>query len=185
MKNFMLLSVLLVVACGGEDSEPSTPDAMAMDGALDAMLADASGSDADVDDAEVPDAMAMDAASPDAASPDASLPDGGGSDAGFAEGGIPMLTCPEVETVYGTLVGPPGMRCGMGDTCHVLDGHCSVGLGGCYYAVTTTVTQESLDEVRSWWVGNGCDEGAGVCDCGPRPSGAACVMGRCQFVESM
>ena len=181
MKNALVLSVLLVVACGGEGSDPSALDAMAMDGALDAMPMDASGSDADMSDAEVPDAVAMDAASPDAMAPDATRPEGGASDAGFAEGGIPTLTCPEVEAVYDALVGPPGMRCGMGDACHVIDGHCSVGLGGCYYAVTTTVTQDSVDEVRNWWVGNRCDEGVGVCDCGPRPAGAECVMGRCQF----
>lgn len=189
MKITLPVLALLLVGCGSDDAPPPATDAMTLDGALDAASPDAVASEAGAPDASSLDASSLDASSPDASRADASRadasrPDASRPEAGLSEAGVPMLSCTEIETVYEALVGRSGMRCGMAGECHVVDGHCSVGLGGCYYAVTTTVTQESLDEVSRWWTAARCHIGAPVCDCGPRPRGARCDSGGCLLTPS-
>jgi hypothetical protein len=63
------------------------------------------------------------------------------------------------------------------DTCTVLDGHCNVGLGGCFEVVNAALPQAQLDFLAQQWQSSGC--GGGICDCPPAPAGAACVGGMC------
>jgi len=178
-----IFTLLLITSCASDDAPPMA-DASLMDATVDGPVTDAS-----EPDGSLADAMSMDASSPDAEIPDASIPDVGipdvsVPDVGAPDSGTPMLSCAEIQSVYDALVGPAAMRCSMPGTCQILDGHCGVGLGGCYHAVTTTVTQDALDEVARWWTANRCDVGAPVCDCGPRPSGARCDSGGCLAIPS-
>lgn len=182
----ILLSVfalLFITSCASDDAPPMA-DATAMDATVDGPVADGSSPDAMTMDAMTMDASAPDSSIPDASIPDVGIPDVSIPDVGVPDGGTPMLSCMEIQSVYDALIGPAAMRCSMPSSCQILDGHCGVGLGGCYYAVTTTVTQEALDEVARWWTANRCHIGAPVCDCGPRPSGARCDSGGCLPISS-
>jgi hypothetical protein len=69
-------------------------------------------------------------------------------------------------------------RCELSEDCHLLNGQCSVGLGGCYEAVNTELEQETLNELGRSFSDLGCTEG--VCDCG-RPPAVVCDGGSCAF----
>ncbi|MFV8751562.1 hypothetical protein ACNOYE_13545 [Nannocystaceae bacterium ST9] len=83
--------------------------------------------------------------------------------------------CVEIELEYEAIVGMT--ECVTDSDCKVIDGHCGVGLGGCYYTVNTNVDESVLDELAQLWSGGGCTEG--VCDCGPSPDFAVCEAGTC------
>ena len=166
-------SLSMLSGCGGDDAPPMA-DATAMDATVDAPVSDASSPDAMIMDASVPDSSIPDVSIPDASIPDASVPD--------AE--PPMVSCMEIQSFYEDSVGgPSATECPAPGFCEVRTGHCSVGLGGCYYAVARWVSQESLDHIARQWTDNGCDVGAPVCDCGPRPRYAVCGRGdgRCRL----
>jgi hypothetical protein len=59
--------------------------------------------------------------------------------------------------------------------------HGGVGLGGCYYAVNSSVTQGDLDVLAAMWQAAGCM--TGVCDCAPTPAAATCAQRTCVPVE--
>jgi hypothetical protein len=87
--------------------------------------------------------------------------------------------CADLQAEYEALIAG-GASCTAGvDSCVILNGHCSFGLGGCYHPVEDAVTQEMLDTIAEQWVANDCDEGSPVCDCPPPPDGAACTDGAC------
>lgn len=88
-------------------------------------------------------------------------------------------TCAALEAMYEALVGPTSMRCGAPGECHILFGHCGVGLGGCHYALNTGVTQAQLDALATRWTAMGCDVGRPVCDCPVPPDMVRCDAGGC------
>jgi hypothetical protein len=107
---------------------------------------------------------------------------GGGGAAGSSggdggAGGGAQLTCQQIQMAYDNAVGGSKTCNAQTDTCTVLDGHCEVGLGGCYHVVTSDLPQAQLDFLAQQWVAGDC--GGGVCDCPPSPAGATCLGGMC------
>ena len=94
-----------------------------------------------------------------------------------------LESCRDVERVYEALTGPAGSACRPEIGCHILFGHCGVGLGGCYYAVSRTVRQEHLDALSERYIElDGLATCAsGVCRCARPPERAVCIDGECQF----
>ncbi len=89
--------------------------------------------------------------------------------------GPPAETCDDIEAAYTAATTGDAMSCET--ECHILNGHCGVGLGSCYYGVNTGVSQSELDGIATRWVRLGC--GGAVCDCGPPPESVRCDAGGC------
>ncbi len=84
-----------------------------------------------------------------------------------------LETCNQVANLYDFLV-DSFSQCG-GDACHVLAGHCTVGLGGCHYGVTTALEQADLNELAARWVDLGCfDPADPICECPAPPETVGC-----------
>jgi hypothetical protein len=98
-------------------------------------------------------------------------------DAGTEPDAASVESCDDIEGEYQTTV-LAAQRCTAPGLCHVLLGHCGVGLGGCYYGANTDLTQEILDAIAARWVSAGCMEGAAVCGCSAPPS-VRCDSGGC------
>jgi hypothetical protein len=92
-----------------------------------------------------------------------------------------LATCEDVRAVYNFLTERVDPSCNPAVGCHVVLGHCGIGLGGCWYAVSRTVKQEYLDALaeRFLELGGLRECVSGVCDCAPPPPSASCVEGRC------
>jgi hypothetical protein len=67
--------------------------------------------------------------------------------------------------------------CAGDDECHIVVGHCSVGLGGCHYALNTAVEQGELDALGAMWAQGQC--GGAVCGCIQPPVVSVCDNGHC------
>ena len=89
--------------------------------------------------------------------------------------------CSDIEAEYQAALTTGAVCSVSADTCHVVNGHCGVGLGGCYHAVNDGVTQGALNEIAGRWSGLSCDVGRPVCDCAVPPSSASCVADSCAF----
>ncbi len=88
------------------------------------------------------------------------------------------LTCAELEAEYDGLV---AMTQCNGDTdCKIVEGHCGVGIGGCFHAVNLSVDPAQLAAIAQTYSNQGCT--SGVCDCPATPESAACVDGFCEPV---
>lgn len=105
----------------------------------------------------------------------------------FIEGSIctsQLMTCDEVRGIYGSLIHLEA-SCRPEVGCHVLNGHCWIGLGGCYHAVPRTIRQEHLDALAERFLDLGgletCAES--FCVCPPPPQGVECLGGGCRLVE--
>lgn len=173
MKYTLLLLALPLLACGSDDTPLPTPDGSSGDATVDSALPDSSPPDGSGPDASPPDGATADASPPDASPPDASPPDAGPPDAMMMS-----VECSDLQMAYDGLL-LAGVRCMRPGECHVVNGHCSSGLGGCYHALNVAVTQEVLDAVAARWVTMRCDVGAAVCDCPAPPRGARCDSGGC------
>lgn len=88
-------------------------------------------------------------------------------------------TCADLEAEYEALVGVTASMCGAPGECHIVYGHCGVGLGGCHYALNVSTTQEALNDLASRWTAMGCDAGRPVCDCPMPPEDVRCDAGGC------
>ena len=89
-----------------------------------------------------------------------------------------LRTCDEVFELYRFLTEEDGALCEGPDSCHYVDGHCAVGLGGCFYFVNQSVRSQHLDALARRWNELGpC--AAWVCDCGRPQRMPACTDGRC------
>jgi hypothetical protein len=95
-----------------------------------------------------------------------------------------LKSCEDVLAVY-ELVIAGGRRCRAELGCHIVFGHCGIGLGGCYHAVNRTVRQEHLDALAQRFVElNGTiDCVRPVCACAPPPRDAVCADQACVPVE--
>jgi len=177
----ILISLTLLTACSdpAAPSPNAMPDSNMMDAASDAETTDALPMDSASADASEPDASFPDASFPDASIPDAAfdaLPDVGLPEAGVSD-------CDSLKAAYDALVGPVGARCTAPTECMVVRGHCtSGGLGGCYHAVSGSVTQMVLDELNRVYRSMGCSSGS-TCRCPSPPSGATCTAGGCTLVR--
>jgi hypothetical protein len=164
--NRLLLLALLTFSCTSESN--GLDDASGAD----AIAKDAEPRDADPTDADPIDADAIDAALPDADPVDADPIDAEPTDADDADGGV---SCSSIELEYQQIVSRRG--CMESTDCQIVDGHCSVGLGGCWYTVNQTVLQSDLDALAQQYVARGCT--SGVCDCQAPPALAICDNNQC------
>lgn len=83
--------------------------------------------------------------------------------------------CLDIAATYEELVAK--IVCNSDEQCHVLDGHCEIGLGGCWHVVNQEVTQDDLDTLADTFEGLACM--GGVCACAPPPAKAECKDGMC------
>jgi hypothetical protein len=87
--------------------------------------------------------------------------------------------CATIEVEYDAIVEMNG--CNEDSECKIIDGHCGVGLGGCYYAVNTSVDETELDGLAQAYSDGGCTQG--VCDCPMPPASVICDSGTCVGVD--
>ena len=91
-------------------------------------------------------------------------------------------TCAQIELEYDALV-EGATACDSDSACQWLYGQCGVGLGGCYAAVNTGISQPDLGALGAAFLQAGCaGERCGAGDCGAEPL-VRCVEERCQEVE--
>lgn len=87
-------------------------------------------------------------------------------------------SCEMIEQLYQDLVeGPAASVCNVDADCHVVDGHCWLGLGGCWYVVNQSVQQSELETLADGFTGLGCF--GPICLCVEAPAAVACVDGTC------
>lgn len=86
-------------------------------------------------------------------------------------------SCGTVELRYQGLTEGSAQSCTDDTDCHVLPGHCGVGLGGCYHIVNTDTTSSELAALAAMYVAASCP--SAVCDCAAPPTGALCDAGTC------
>ncbi len=87
------------------------------------------------------------------------------------------LTCDEIEVTYESLIAS-STACDNDDQCHVVLGHCFVGLGGCWYVVNDSIDQTNLDDFATQFESQGCT--GAVCFCAPPPAAIGCVNNTCE-----
>jgi hypothetical protein len=87
-------------------------------------------------------------------------------------------SCQEIEATYASLV-ESNTACDADAQCHVVDGHCDSGLGGCWHVVNENVQQSDLDDLLDAFQGMACPPLV-ICACLPPPAVAGCFDGTCQ-----
>ncbi len=104
----------------------------------------------------------------------------GDGDTGDGDGdgdtGDPIL-CDAIEMEYEMLASTSN-ECQSDDQCHVVDGHCWMGIGGCWYVVNDTLEQTDLDALAQQFGDQGCF--GPICLCAAPPDSVGCVDGICQ-----
>ncbi len=104
----------------------------------------------------------------------------GDGDTGDGDGdgdtGDPIL-CDAIEMEYEMLASTSN-ECQSDDQCHVVDGHCWMGIGGCWYVVNDTLEQTDLDALAQQYGDQGCF--GPICLCAAPPDSVGCVDGICQ-----
>ncbi|MFV8754960.1 hypothetical protein ACNOYE_30800 [Nannocystaceae bacterium ST9] len=86
--------------------------------------------------------------------------------------------CSDVEATYDALVGDPtNTSCDVDAECHVVDGHCWMGLGGCWYVVNQNVQQTDLEVLADAYTALDCF--GPICLCLQPPNAVGCVDGTC------
>ena len=175
MHRWLLFALLLALSCdsNGQLLDGSSEDA-GTDGAVakDASARDAEPADADPPDANARDADPLDADAPDADPMVAAAMDAEQSDAGADSG---VRGCETIEAEYQAIVSRTG--CQDLQQCQVVNGHCAVGLGGCWYTVNVSVMQSELDALADEYTNMGCT--SAVCRCTAPPNAAICEQGVC------
>ena len=87
--------------------------------------------------------------------------------------------CGVIEAEYLELVNASqNQRCSEQSDCSVINGHCGVGLGGCYYGLN--IEQRALDAIALRWTQAGCR--GPVCRCTAPPS-VRCDGGGCLLTQ--
>ena len=166
----LLFATLFLFACSDESSGlDATP---ADSGAPDRVGADAASGDAEAADADPMDAASTDAEPMDTGPSDAESMDAAPTD---AEPDAGSRDCAAIQAEYDALV--TSTACEEAAQCQIVDGHCAVGLGGCWYTVNVNVMQGELDALAAEYVALGCT--TGVCRCLPPPASAACDQAMC------
>jgi hypothetical protein len=90
-----------------------------------------------------------------------------------------LSECDGVQAVYEFLTGDYGVLCDGELECQVVFGHCGVGLGGCFYALSSRVDPADLDALAERFTALGCT--GPVCRCIRPPESAVCAGIGCQF----
>ncbi len=87
-----------------------------------------------------------------------------------------LVSCGDVAEAYRRLM-EENRACSSDADCHVVEGSCAIGLGGCWYAVSRSVTFDDADRLTARYRELGCS--GPVCRCAAPPERAACVEGVC------
>lgn len=87
-----------------------------------------------------------------------------------------LVSCGDVAEAYRRLM-EENRACSSDDDCHVVEGSCAIGLGGCWYAVSRSVTFDDADRLTARYRELKCS--GPVCRCAAPPERAACVEGVC------
>jgi hypothetical protein len=103
--------------------------------------------------------------------------DGDGDTTGDGDG--EPLGCDQIELEYDMLANS-STDCMTDDQCHVVDGHCWMGLGGCWYVVNDSLTQADLDALADQYQAAMCF--GPICACIPPPNSVGCVNGTCMEI---
>ena len=85
-------------------------------------------------------------------------------------------TCDEIEELYNSYHSDSYIECLQNSDCHIEDGACGSGLGGCYYSVNDSYDQDAVENAVDQWINQDCMEW--VCDC-LWPPNAICDDGIC------
>ncbi|MCG5055962.1 MAG: hypothetical protein KA712_23650 [Myxococcales bacterium] len=101
--------------------------------------------------------------------------DGSSSGGDAPVDGSMTLSCTDRRDGY-TAVISAAKSCQAAADCHVLYGHCGIGLGGCYALVNKSLTQATLDDLATGYQEASC--GGPVCDCAPAPP-VDCIQSQC------
>src|SRR5690606_29253750 len=81
----------------------------------------------------------------------------GDGDGDTGDGDGDNLACGDIELAYDSLVNSrDSADCATDSDCHVVFGHCWAGIGGCWYTLNTSVTQEALDDLADEWQAGQC-----------------------------
>ena len=91
---------------------------------------------------------------------------------------VEPITCDEIEDLYSLYHEGEYLDCNFDQDCFIEQGHCSVGLGGCYYSVNSTYESDLVSSLVEDWINEDCIEG--VCDCFNEPY-PICNNGTCDF----
>ena len=158
---------LLFFACSETQLQDGGSDATADSGFDSGAPKDTGARDADPIDADPVDADPIDADPMDADPVDADPIDAEPSDGG--------RNCAAIEADYQALATRTG--CQDMQQCQVVNGHCGVGLGGCWYTVNVSVVQADLDMLAAEFTALGCT--GGVCRCTAPPNMAICDQNVC------
>jgi len=86
-----------------------------------------------------------------------------------------QYSCDGVQGLYADYL--EHKACTDDSDCVVVEGHCGIGIGGCYDAVNRAWGQAGLDAIAEVWTKEGCT--GPVCDCSAPPDGAYCGNGVC------
>ena len=153
MRRLSLLLLLVTLACGGS-------------------RADLAGTPPEANTVE-PASMAVAAPEPAAATEPKAVPKSATSQEPAPSA---PLDCARIKARYQQLVSRTS--CQTDADCHMVDGQCSLGLGGCAHAVNTAVTERALSSLGQFFQAGGC--ATGRCRCRRIASDTSCVAGRCQ-----
>jgi hypothetical protein len=88
-------------------------------------------------------------------------------------------SCDEIAAVYKEYASRDA--CMTDSDCRFTYGHCSVGLGGCYYFMNKHWLEEGLAALAAEFTTQNCP--AAVCSCAAPPASIACVDGHCVGVD--
>jgi hypothetical protein len=100
----------------------------------------------------------------------------GDSGDGDGDGDGDPLDCDAIVSQYNMLA-EGSSDCMQDDDCHVVDGHCWMGLGGCWYVVNQSLKQGDLDALANQYQGAQCF--GPICACIMPPVDVGCVDGTC------
>jgi hypothetical protein len=87
-----------------------------------------------------------------------------------------LVACGDVAEAYRRLM-EENRSCSSDDDCHIVEGACAIGLGGCWYAVSRSVTYDDADRLTARYRELACN--GAVCRCAAPPERAACVEAVC------
>jgi hypothetical protein len=88
-------------------------------------------------------------------------------------------SCEEIRAVYEEYASRDA--CMDASDCRLTFGHCSVGLGGCYYFMNRQWPEGGLDTLAAEFGAQACP--AAVCSCAAAPASIACIDGHCVGVD--
>jgi hypothetical protein len=171
------LGTLAVVGCGGDDSPSTTIATDSTESSSGDGDGDTGDGDGDTGDGDGDGDSGDGDGEPGDGDGDGDTGDGDGdSGDGDGDGDGDPLDCDAIVSQYDMLA-EGSSDCMQDDDCHVVDGHCWMGLGGCWYVVNQSLKQGDLDALANQYQGAQCF--GPICACIMPPVDVGCVDGTC------